>query len=85
MKTWVKTALKLLLAAGIIAFLIYKTPAGFLDTLLKADRGWILAALVLYGIHIFANGWRWRILLKAQKIDCSLWTACSLTMQSCLF
>ena len=47
MKTWVKTVLKLLLAAGIIAFLVYKTPAGFLDTLLKANRYWILAALVL--------------------------------------
>ena len=85
MKTWLKTLLKLLLAAGIIVFLIYKTPAGFLDTLLNANRGWILAALVLYGIHIFANAWRWRILLKAQQIDCSLWMACSLTMQSFFF
>ena len=38
MKTWVKLALKLLLAVGIIAFLVYKTPEGFLDTLLKANR-----------------------------------------------
>ena len=85
MKTWLKTALKLLLAAGIIAFLVWKTPAGFLDTLLKADRCWIAAALVLYGIHIFANAWRWWILLRAQKIDCSLWMATSLTMQSFFF
>ena len=85
MKTWVKMALKLLLAVGIIAFLIYKTPDGFLDTLLKANRYWILAALVLYGIHIFANAWRWWILLRAQKIDCSLWLANSLTMQSFFF
>lgn len=85
MKTWVKTVLKLLLAGGIIAFLVYKTPAGFLDTLLKANRYWILAALVLYGIHIFANAWRWWILLRAQKIDCSLWIANSLTMQSFFF
>ncbi|MBO4649418.1 MAG: flippase-like domain-containing protein [Lentisphaeria bacterium] len=85
MKTWLKTVLKLLLAAGIIAVLIYKTPPGFLDTLLKAHRGWILAALVLYGIHIFANAWRWWILLRAQKIDCSLWMANSLTMQSFFF
>ncbi|MBQ9336401.1 MAG: flippase-like domain-containing protein [Lentisphaeria bacterium] len=85
MKTWLKTLVKLLLAAGIIAVLVYKTPAGFLDTLLAADRRWIAAALVLYGIHIFANGWRWWLLLRAQKIDCSLWTACSLTMQSFFF
>ncbi len=85
MKTWLKTVLKLMLAGGIIAFLIWKTPAGFLDTLLKANRYWILAALVLYGIHIFANAWRWWILLKAQKIDCSLWMATSLTMQSFFF
>ena len=80
-----KTVLKLLLAGGIIAFLVYKTPSGFLDTLLKANRWWILAALVLYGIHIFANAWRWWILLRAQKIDCSLWMANSLTMQSFFF
>ena len=85
MKTWLKTGLKLFLAGGIIAFLVYKTPAGFLDALLNADRCWILAALVLYGVHIFANAWRWRILLKAQNIDCSLWMACSLTMQSFFF
>ena len=85
MKTWLKTALKLLLAGGIIAFLVYKTPPGFLDTLLKANRSWIAAALVLYGIHIFANAWRWWILLRAQKIDCSLWMATSLTMQSFFF
>ena len=85
MKTWVKTMLKLLLAVGIIAFLVYKTPDGFLDTLLKANPYWILAALVLYGIHIFANAWRWWILLRAQKIDCSLWMANSLTMQSFFF
>ena len=85
MKTWLKPLIKLLLAGGIIAFLVYKTPAGFLDTLLNANRSWILAALVLYGIHIFANAWRWWILLKAQKINCSLWMACSLTMQSFFF
>ena len=85
MKSWLKTVLKLMLAGGIIAFLIYKTPAGFLDTLLKADRCWIAGALILYGIHIFANAWRWWILLKAQKIDCSLWMANSLTMQSFFF
>ena len=85
MKTWLKTVLKLLLAGGIIAFLICQTPPGFLDTLLKANRYWILAALVLYGIHIFANAWRWWLLLRAQKIECSLWTATSLTMQSFFF
>ncbi len=85
MKTLVKTFLKLLLAGGIIAFLIHKTPAGFMDTLLKASPGWIGVALVLYALHIFANAWRWRLLLKAQKIDCSLALACSLTMQSFFF
>ena len=73
MKTWVKTVLKLLLAAGIIAFLVYKTPAGFLDTLLKANRYWILAALVLYGIHIFANAWRWWLLLRAPPSPALRW------------
>ncbi len=85
MKTFVKTFLKLLLAGGIIGFLIWKTPPGLLKTLLNAHLGWIAVALLLYGLHIFANAWRWRLLLKAQKIDCSLALACSLTMQSFFF
>lgn len=85
MKTWLKTAVKVLLAGGIIAFLIYKTPRGFLDTLLRANPYWIAAALLFYALHIFANAWRWWLLLRAQKIGCSLHLAVSLTMQSFFF
>ena len=81
----VKTLLKAALAAAIIIFLIHKAPDGLLETLKKMNPAWICFALLLYALHIFANAWRWWILLRAQKIDCSLMLAVSLTMQSFFF
>lgn len=80
-----KEALKLLLAGGIIAFLVHKMPRDFWDAFLHAGSYWLAAALALFAVHIFANAWRWRLLLRAQKIECSLFLACSLTMQSFFF
>ena len=81
----VKTLCKALLAAAILAFLIHKAPPGFAETLRNVNPVWIGGALLLYALHIFANAWRWWILLRAQNIDCTLFLAVSLTMQSCLF
>ena len=81
----VKTLCKVFLAAGIIAYLVHRAPPGLMDTFLKMNPFWIIAALLLYALHIFANAWRWWLLLRAQKIDCSLMLAVSLTMQSFFF
>ena len=77
-----KTLLKAALAAGIILFLVHRAPDGLLDTLKKMDPLWICLALLLYALHIFANAWRWWLLLRAQKIECSLMLAVSLTRRS---
>ncbi len=81
----VKTLCKALLAGAIIAFLIHKAPPGFIETLRGMNPVWIAGALLLYALHIFANAWRWWILLRAQNIDCPLFLAVSLTMQSFFF
>ena len=81
----VKTLCKALLAGAIIAFLIHKAPTGFVETLRGINPLWIAGALLLYALHIFANAWRWWILLRVQNIDCPLSLAVSLTMQSFFF
>ena len=71
-----------------MAILISRTPdqsGRFGEVFQKLHFFWLLPAVFLYGVHVFANAWRWWILLKAQKLECSLWTAVSLTMQSFFF
>ena len=46
---------------------------------------WLIPAAILYAFHIFVNAWRWHLLLTIRKIPCSLFNACSLTMQSFFF
>lgn len=76
---------KLALAAVIVWWLVAKNSDGFVSTVKSINPLWLLIAAGLYAFHVFANAWRWWILLRAQKIDCSLWTAVSLTMQSLFF
>ncbi len=87
MKKILLPVLKLLIAAAILGLLVYLTPNP--ETLLHAICSihplWLCFAGLFYGVHIFANAWRWHLLLKAQKIDCSLFDAFSLTMQSFFF
>ena len=77
--------LKLLVAGAIVAFLIRNNSEGLASTFRSIHPVWLSAAFALYALHIFANAWRWHLLLKVQKIECSLRDAVSLTMQSCLF
>lgn len=77
--------LKLLIAGSIVAVLIWRNSSGLTAAFRAIHPVWLAAAFILYGIHIYANAWRWHLLLKAQKIDCSLKDAVSLTMQSFFF
>ena len=77
--------LKLLVAGAIVAFLIRNNSEGLASTFRSIHPVWLSAAFALYALHIFANAWRWHLLLKVQKIECSLRDAVSLTMQSFLF
>ncbi len=77
--------LKLLVAGAIVAFLIRNNSEGLASTFRSIHLVWLSAAFALYALHIFANAWRWHLLLKVQKIECSLRDAVSLTMQSFFF
>jgi len=83
-----KYAVKILITAGIVAFLIYSskkhgTFGGF--DLSGLNWGWLAAAFLLYIVHLFVNAWRWRLLLAYRQIPCSLFSAFSLTTQSFFF
>jgi len=77
--------LKLLIAGSIVAILIWRNSDGLAAAFKAIHPLWLAGAFLLYGVHIYANAWRWHLLLKAQKIDCSLKDAFSLTMQSFFF
>jgi uncharacterized membrane protein YbhN (UPF0104 family) len=40
----------------------------------NASFPWLVVAFVLYGVHILANSWRWRLLLQVQRIYLSIRT-----------
>lgn len=77
--------LRILLAAGIIGWLVSKNYSSLSDAVHKINPMWLFAAVLLYGIHLLAGAWRWQILLKVQKIHLSFWEAFSLTMQATFF
>ena len=85
MKKFAAPLLKLLIAAAIVAFLVTRNSEGLLAAFRAIHPGWLAAAFVLYGIHIWANAWRWHLLLRVRDIDCSMAEAFSLTMQSFFF
>ncbi len=77
--------LRILLAVGIIGWLVWKNYDKLSEAVHKISPLWLLAAVVLYGIHMCAGAWRWQILLKVQKIHLSFLEALSLTMQGIFF
>ena len=85
LKKMMPPLLKLLIAGAIVAFLIRSNSEGLAATFRSIHPFWLSAAFALYALHIFANAWRWHLLLKAQRIECSLREAVSLTMQSFFF
>lgn len=85
MKKFAAPLIKLLIAAVIVTILIVRNSDGLLSAFRAIHPGWLAAAFLLYGFHIYANAWRWYILLRARRIDCSRFEAFSLTMQSFFF
>lgn len=76
---------KILLAGGIVAWLAAKNFSGLADCLKSFNLLWLAPAAALYALHLFANAWRWWLLMKVQRIECGLGDACSITMQSLFF
>ena len=85
MKKFAVPLLKLTIAAVIVTVLILHNSDGLLTAFRAIHPGWLAAAFLLYGVHIYANAWRWYILLKARGVRCSQFEAFSLTMQSFFF
>lgn len=87
-KSLLSMFLKILIAAGIISFLVWKS--GNIEGISKLKLSdlnlrWLGAACMLYTVHLFVNAWRWRLLLKYRNLPCSLGEAFSLTWQSFFF
>lgn len=85
MKKFLVPLLKLLIAAAIVAFLVVRNSDGLLAAFRSIHPGWLAGAFLLYGVHIYANAWRWHLLLRVRGIQCSMGEAFSLTMQSFFF
>jgi len=80
-----KFALKIAVAVAIVAWLASKNPKELLNCLASFKLEWLALAAALYALHLFANAWRWWLLLRAQSIECRLFDATSITMQSFFF
>jgi len=69
-KRWLKTAIRLLVSASLIYFLVNKTNlAEIWNAAKSADLKLIGLAFLLHGIGYFSSSWRWQILLRAQGFD----------------
>ncbi len=80
-----KFILKFALAGGVMAWLLRSHGREMLSACGSFKLQWLALATALYAFHLFANAWRWWLLLRVQKIDCELSGAVSITMQSLFF
>jgi uncharacterized protein (TIRG00374 family) len=70
MKKLLKTSLRLIISASLIAFLVSKTNLTEIwQSAKSADPMLIALAFLLHGIGYFSSSWRWQILLRAQGFD----------------
>ena len=83
-KKYLGFTLKLLLAAGIIAFL-FRDPRKIIDCFRHFDLRYLAPAMLFYGAHIFVCAWRWRELAKIIDVRLTPLEAVSLTFQGNLF
>ncbi len=73
--------LRILLAVGIIAWMVGGHYKGVIEQLEGFNYFWMLPICFLYIFHLVTCAWRWRALLKVQNINITLWDALSLTMK----
>ena len=78
-------AIQILLAGGIIFWLISNNKSQIVKAFEHFNFLWLIPAALLYAVHIFVGAWRWRLLLKVQNIYISFWESLSLTMQGFFF
>ena len=84
-KSFVFFVLKIVIAAGIIYWLIGNNYKDFVKVLQNIDVYWLVGAGILYLTVMLASALRWFLLLKLLQIDVSYFEAFSLTMQGTFF
>ncbi|WP_176014297.1 lysylphosphatidylglycerol synthase transmembrane domain-containing protein [Victivallis sp. Marseille-Q1083] len=75
-------AAKILLAAGIIWWLIAANREKFLENLQLFNYYWLIPAGLAYASHMVVSAWRWYELAKVIRVRLSFPEALSLTMQA---
>lgn len=73
---------KLLLALGIVAWLVIDNHKSFRQGLKVFNYYWLIPAFLSYFAHMFFSGWRWYKLAKMLNINMSMSEAVTVTFQS---
>ena len=85
LKSFVFFVIKIVIAAGIIYWLIHNNYNSFVKVLQNVDVNWLVAAAILYLVIMLASALRWFLLLKLLQINVTYFEAFSLTMQGGFF
>jgi glycosyltransferase 2 family protein len=65
-------ALKIAVSLALLFLLFSKVDVRLLVAKARdASPAWLVVALVIYGVNVFASTWRWLLLLRAQHVRCS--------------
>lgn len=73
--------LQITFTIAVLGYLFYKIDrAAFLELVKQSKGGWMLSALLAYGVTTSLSIWRWHILLKACDDSIRLWRTAQLTM-----
>jgi len=85
LKKFAGFALKLLLAFGIVGYLVCKNAHAIWECLRTFDYLYLIPALFFYGAHMVVCAWRWRALARILGIELNFREALSLTLQGYFF
>ena len=85
LKKFVVFAAKLLIAAGIVIFLVRRNRQGICSSFRNFDCRYLIPAFLFYLAHIVVTAWRWRELAKILGVRLSRFEALSLTFQGFFF
>jgi len=76
---------KIIIAGGIIYWLVSDHYDEFIHVIKNVDYNWLILALIFYIISQVAAAFSWYLLLRVQKIKVSFFEALSLSMQGTFF
>jgi glycosyltransferase 2 family protein len=85
LKSFIFFVIKIIIAAGIIYWLIHNNYNDFIKAIQNIDAFWLVVAVFLYLFMVLASALRWFLLLKLLKIDIHYYETFSLNMQGYFF